>query len=257
MNTTPAPSPVTRREYLGYAFGDTASCLYFQTFSTFLLIFYTDTFGLAPAVVSTMFLVTRSWDAVTDPIMGMIADRTETRHGKFRPWILWGIIPFMFTGVLVFITPDLPAQGKTVYAYVTYSLVMLAYTMVNVPYGALLGVISPKSEERTMLASSRFVGAFVGNIFVLGTLLYLVRWFGRGNDRLGYPLAIAVLAVLAGILFFITFNSTRERIRPPPTSGAIGRDLGDLLRNRPWLVLSLAALITLICLSVRNGAMLY
>lgn len=249
--------PIARREYLGYAVGDTASCLFFQTFSTFLLIFYTDTFGLAPAVVSGMFLVTRIWDAITDPIMGMIADRTETRHGKFRPWILWGIVPFVASGVLVFVTPDFSTQGKTIYAYVTYSVVMMAYTMVNVPYGALLGVISAKSEERTLLASCRFAGAFVGNLVVLGALLYLVRWLGGGDDRLGYPLAMTVLALMAGALFYFTFTSTTERIRPPPTSGAIGRDLGDLLRNRPWIVLSLASLVTLVSLSVRNGAMLY
>ncbi len=245
------------REKIGYAVGDTASCLYWQTFSMFLMIFYTDTFGITPAVVGTMFLISRFWDAALDPIMGVIADRTDTKYGKFRPWILWGIIPFTVTGIILFITPDLGPTGKIVYAYVTYTLVMMVYTMVNVPYGALLGVISPNSDERTTLASYRFIGAFFGNIVVQGTLLYMVKAFGQGNDRIGYPLAIAVFAVAAGGLFFFTFISTKERVKPPKEQSSVSRDIKDLLKNRPWIVLSLMGLMTLIYVSIKNGAMLY
>ncbi|MGA9119836.1 MAG: MFS transporter [Bacteroidota bacterium] len=245
------------KEKIGYAVGDTASCLYWQTFSMFLMIFYTDTFGISPAVVGTMFLISRFWDAAIDPVMGMIADRTETRYGKFRPWILWGIIPFMVAGIVLFITPDFSETGKIIYAYVTYTVVMMVYTMVNVPYGALLGVISPHSDERTTLASYRFIGAFTGNIIIQGTLLYLVKYFGNGNDRLGYPLAMTLFAVVAGALFFFTFASTKERVKPPKVQSSIRRDIKDLLKNRPWLILCSMGLMTLIYVSIKNAAMLY
>ena len=260
MNATIAATHeklVFMKEKIGYAVGDTASCLYWQTFSMFLMIFYTDTFGISPAVVGTMFLLSRFWDAALDPIMGIIADRTETRYGKFRPWILWGILPFTIAGVVLFITPDISETGKIIYAYVTYTVVMMVYTMVNVPYGALLGVISPHSDERTTLASYRFIGAFTGNIIVQGTLLSLVSFFGKGNDRLGYPLAMTVFAVAAGALFFFTFASTKERVKPPKEQSSIRRDIKDLLKNRPWIVLCSMGLMTLIYVSIKNGAMLY
>ena len=245
------------KEKIGYAVGDTASCLYWQTFSMFLMIFYTDTFGISPAVVGTMFLISRFWDAAIDPVMGVIADRTETKYGKFRPWILRGIIPFTVAGIVLFITPDISETGKIIYAYVTYTVVMMVYTMVNVPYGALLGVISPHSDERTQLASYRFIGAFTGNIIVQGTLLALVSFFGKGNDRLGYPLAMTVFAVAAGALFFFTFASTKERVKPPKEKSTIRTDIKDLLKNRPWIVLFSMGLMTLIYVSIKNGAMLY
>jgi GPH family glycoside/pentoside/hexuronide:cation symporter len=245
------------KEKIGYAVGDTASCLYWQTFSMFLMIFYTDTFGITPAVVGTMFLISRFWDAAIDPVMGVIADRTDTRFGKFRPWILWGIIPFIVSGTALFITPDFSESGKIIYAYVTYTVVMMVYTMVNVPYGALLGVISPHSDERTALASYRFIGAFTGNIIVQGTLLWLVKSLGKGNDRLGYPLAMTVFAVAAGALFFYTFASTRERVKPPKEPSTIRRDIIDLVKNRPWIILCCMGLVTLIYVSIKNGAMLY
>ena len=248
---------VFMKEKIGYAVGDTASCLYWQTFSMFLMIFYTDTFGISPAVVGTMILISRFWDAAIDPVMGVIADRTETKYGKFRPWILWGILPFTIAGVVLFITPDFSETGKIIYAYVTYTLVMMVYTMVNVPYGALLGVISPHSDERTTLASYRFIGAFTGNIIVQGTLLWLVRFFGKGDDRLGYPLAMTVFAVAAGALFFYTFASTKERVKPPKEKSSVRSDIKDLLKNRPWIVLCSMGLMTLIYVSIKNGAMLY
>lgn len=245
------------KEKIGYAVGDTASCLFWQTFSMFLMIFYTDTFGITPAAVGLMFLISRFIDAAADPVMGVIADRTQTRYGKFRPWLLWGLVPFGVGGVLVFITPDLSVTGKLIYAYVTYTFMMFMYTMVNVPYGALLGVISPNSEERTALASYRFIGAFAGNIIVQGTLLYMVKAFGQGNNRVGYPLAIGVFAVLAGLLFFATFSLTKERVKPPLEQSSVKNDLKDLLKNRPWVVLCLMGLATLIYVSIRNAATLY
>jgi GPH family glycoside/pentoside/hexuronide:cation symporter len=249
---------ISLKEKIGYGVGDTASCLYFQTFSMFLMFFYTDTFGISAAAVGTMFLVTRIWDTANDPIMGMIADRTNTKYGKFRPWILWMIIPFAVTGVILFITPNLDLTGKIIYAYITYTLVTMAYTAINVPYGALMGVMSSNSIERTQLSSVRFLGAFTGNLIIQGTLILMVGYLGRGNNRIGYPMAMGVYALIASGLWFFTFKSTKERIIPPKDQQTnIKQDLYDLLRNRPWLILGLMGILTLIWVSIRNGAMMY
>lgn len=246
------------REKVGYAVGDTASCLYFQTFSMFLMFFYTDTFGITAAAVGTMLLVTRIWDTFNDPLMGMIADRTNTKWGKFRPWILWMILPYAITGILTFITPDLSTTGKLVYAYITYTLVTMAYTAINIPYGALLGVMTSDGNQRTQLSSFRFIGAFSGNLIIQGLLILLVGKLGGGDDRLGYPLAMAAFALLASGLWFFTFSSTKERIQPPKDQkSSIKQDLHDLIRNRPWLILGLMGILTLVWVSLRNGAMMY
>ena len=221
------------------------------------MFFYTDTFGISAAAVGTMFLMTRIWDTANDPLMGMIADRTNTKYGKFRPWILWMIIPFVVTGIVLFITPNFSTTGKIIYAYVTYTLVMMAYTGINVPYGALLGVISPNSDERTKLASYRFLGAFAGNLIIQGTLLLLVDYIGKGNNKIGYPLAFSVYAVIAGALWVFTFSSTKERVKPPKAKNTIKSDLKDLLKNKPWLILSIMGIVSLIWVSIRNAAMLY
>lgn len=245
-------------EKIGYAVGDTASCLYFQTFSMFLMFFYTDTFGISAAAVGTMLLVTRIWDTANDPIMGMIADRTNTRFGKFRPWILWMIIPYAVIGIATFITPGFSTTGKLIYAYITYTLATMVYTAINIPYGALLGVMSPNSDERTQLSSFRFLGAFTGNLIIQGTLLLLVKQLGGGNNQLGYPLAMTVFALLASGLWFFTFSATKERIQPPKEQKTnIKQDLGDLIKNFPWLILCLMGILTLIWVSIRNAAMMY
>ncbi len=203
-------------ESVGYAVGDTASNLYWQTFSIFLVYFYTDVFGLSAASAAAMMLITRGWDTFMDPIMGGIADRTRSRHGRFRPWLLWGAAPFALVGVFTFVTPPFGPSAKLAYAYATYSLMMLAYTVVNIPYSALLGVISPDPAERTALSSYRFQGAQTGVLIVQGTLLALVHALGRGNERLGFPLAMSVYGIAAGGLFVLAFAVTRERVTPLP-----------------------------------------
>ncbi|MCB0753074.1 MAG: MFS transporter, partial [Ignavibacteriae bacterium] len=164
---------LTLKEKIGYSVGDTASNLFFQTFILFMLYFYTDVFGISAAAVGTMFLVTRIWDAVNDPIMGMIADRTNSRWGKFRPYLLFVAVPFGIIGVLTFTTPDFDPNGKLIYAYVTYTLMMMFYTAINVPYSALMAVITPNSMERTVLSSFRFVAAFMGGVIVQSTTMSL------------------------------------------------------------------------------------
>ena len=260
---TPTPPSVTPpqlifwREKLGYAVGDTACCWFWVIVSSFLNIYYTDVFGLAPAALAGLLLITRLWDAAFDPIMGLIADRTNTRWGKFRPWILWGIIPFMVAEIALFYTPNFGSTGKLVYAYITYSLVMLIYSVINVPYGALLGVITPNSNERTALASYRFVGAFAGNFIVQGTLLWMISHFGQGNDQVGYTIAVTVLAFASGGLFFYLFASTKERVQPPIETSSIRTDLKDLIHNGPWVTLFTMGAMTLIYVTFRQVTTVY
>jgi len=171
-------------EKVGYGLGDTASNLYWKTFEFFLMYFYTDVFGITARSAGTMMLVTRIWDAINDPIVGYLADRTRTSWGRFRPYLIWMALPFAITGCLTFYTPDFSPEGKLVYAYVTYTLVMMAYTAINVPYGALMGVISASSLERTSISTYRFVAAFCGGIVVQYFTQDLVSYFGGGSETI-------------------------------------------------------------------------
>ncbi len=209
-------------EKVGYGLGDTASNFYWKTFEYFLLYFYTDVFGLGAKAAGTMLLVTRIWDAINDPLVGYLADRTRSRWGRFRPYLIWGAVPFAISGIVTFYTPDLGPTGKLVYAYVSYLLVMTCYTAINIPYGALMGVISPSSLERTSVSTYRFVLAFIGGIIVQYFMLDLVAWFGQvdGTDaevvdeRKGFFWTMVVFSVAAVLLFWITFATTRERVQP-------------------------------------------
>ncbi len=245
-------------EKIGYSLGDTASNLFWQTFSMFLLFFYTDIFGISAAAAGTMFLVTRIWDTVNDPLMGIIADRTNTRWGKFRPYLLWLAIPFGVIGVLTFITPDFSDTGKIIYAYVTYSLMMMIYTAINIPYSALMGVMSPNSLERTSLSSFRFVAAFGGGLIVQGTALKLVKITGGGNQATGWQWTMTIFAILAAALFLTTFATTKERVSPPKTQKtSLANDLHDLITNIPWLMLFIIGIFLLTFVSIRNGSIMY
>ncbi len=184
---------LTFKEKVGYGLGDTASNLYFQMYINFLLFFYTDVFGIPAAAAGTLFMLSRFWDAVNDPMMGIIADRTNTKWGKFRPYLLWIMGPLAVIGVLMFTTPNLSVQGKIAYAYVTYILMMMAYTAINIPYSALLGVLSSDSQERTSASTYRFVLAFVGALVVQGATLPLV--YTTGNDPQGFALSNNTLLI--------------------------------------------------------------
>jgi glycoside/pentoside/hexuronide:cation symporter, GPH family len=245
-------------EKVGYAAGDTASNLYFQTFLYFILIYYTDVVGLSAGAVAMMFAISRVWDAVNDPLMGAIADRTNTRWGKFRPYLLWMAVPFAAFGVLAFTMPDLDATGKLVYAYITYNLLMMSYTAINVPYAALMGVITPNSLERTSLASYRFVGVFIAALIVQGVALHLVSFFGQGDQARGWQMTMVTLGALAVVLFFMTFATTRERVLPPPRHKSdLRRDLGALFTNRPWLLIAGATFFQLAFIAVRSASIAY
>ncbi len=245
-------------EKFGYAAGDMASCLFFGIFMNYMAIFYTDVFGISAAALGTMLLIVRTWDWINDPIMGAIADRTNTPMGKFRPWILWMIVPYMVTGVLTFYTPDLGSTAKLVYAYVTYTILMMVYTAINVPYGALMGVMTAKSEERTVLASFRFIGANVGIFTVTLLLPYLIKVIGQGDQKLGYFGGVIVLALMAGALFFYTYKSSRERIRPVEEKhGSLAREMRELLRNGPWLMIITISILTVMSQAVRACSVMH
>ena len=245
---------VSFKEKLGYAMGDVASNFYWRVFDVFLFFFYTDVVGLAPAAVGTMMLVTRIIDAFSDPLMGAMADRTKTRFGKFRPYLLWGILPLVAAGVLTFTTPQLGDDGKLIWAYCTYIFMMLAYTFINVPYGALLGVISQDSQQRTTLSSFRFIGAFSGGTVVAYLTPELVSFLGQGNEALGWQLTMGVYGGIAAVLFTITFLSTKERVQPITTqTHSITQDLRDLVNNKPWIVLFSLALIIMLTITIRGS----
>ncbi|MET0809432.1 MAG: MFS transporter [Pseudoxanthomonas sp.] len=245
-------------EKLGYGIGDFGFNLYWANISAFLLIFYTDVMGLAAGAVGTMMLVTKLVDAVADPFMGAIADRTRTRWGRFRPWMLWGILPLAVTGVLTWTVPDLDGGGRLVWAYATFTLMMLAYTVLSMPYSALSGVMTSDSQQRTTLISFRFIAAFAGTTMVSWLTLDLVRWLGRGDEPLGWQLTLGLYGIIAAACFAAVFLTTRERIEPPAQQQSTMRqDVADLLDNRPWLVLFVLALIIMVTIVMRSGSLVY
>lgn len=250
--------PLSVVEKAGYAAGDAASNIYFQIFITFLMIFYTDVFGLPAAAVGTMFLVSRIFDAVNDPLIGALADRANTRWGKFRPFVFFFAVPLAGIGVLAFTTPDFEVTGRLVYAYITYNLLMVMYTLVNVPYASLMGVLTPNSMERVSLSSYRFVGAFIGGLIVQSATLVLVDRLGGGNVQLGWQLTMACLGVLVVFLLFITFITTTERVQAPPGQKlAAKQDILDVLANAAWRLIALATVFQLIFIVMRNTAITY
>lgn len=245
-------------EKFNYALGDTASNFFFQFFAIFIIYYYTDVYGLSPVAVTTMLLVVKLWDWVTDPIMGIIADRTNTRWGKFRPYLLWMAVPYGAIGYLMFINPDFGDTGKLIFAYVTYILMMTVYTAINVPYGALMGVMTTSSSERLTLGCFRFVGAFSAAILLGMSVRPLVRILGGENEILGFQYTMAIFAVLSILLFLQTFRGTRERVAPPADQdGDIRKDLTTLLKNTAWLVLVVAGVFTLANVAIRGGATVY
>ncbi|MGQ1947010.1 MFS transporter [Geofilum sp. OHC36d9] len=329
---------VSLKEKIGYALGDGAANIAWRGVSTFLIIFYTDVFGLNPAAVGLLMLIARFGDGVSDVVMGMIGDRTNTKYGKFRPWILWTAIPLGGILSLLFTTPDLSPVGKIIYAYSTYIIFTLVYTANNIPYGALMAVMTGDDKVRTSIGSFRMVGAFAGGMIVQGALLYLVAYYGdiqpnvtldelgqnkyelmisvdadvenvnvstkhgiatfvwndetipdsvnvptksksfsmeggkpysfivTGENGLqpdnftiidqkkGYSNAIYLLSIVLSLALFITFVSTKERIKVPKTQKSnLKQDFVDLVKNQPWLVLLIVGLVFQVYNSIKQG----
>jgi len=242
------------KEKIGYALGDTAANIAWRSLTTFLLVFYTDVFGISAAAAGILLLVARISDGGLDIVVGMLADRTNSKRGKFRPWILWSAIPLGIFMALTFTTPNFSYTGKIIYAYFTYILMMFIYTSNNIPYSALMGVMTSSHKERTSLSSFRFAGAYLGGIITQGFLIYLVMFLGNGNKNLGYQYAMYLFAVLLVVFLLITYFSTKERVVPPKDQQTnVGRDLKDLLTNRPWLILLLIGFLFVTYNSIKQG----
>jgi len=208
-------SKLSLKEKIGYSLGDTASHFVWDMVGFWILIFYTDTFGISAAAAGTIMLIARFWDMISDPIMGIIADRTNTRWGKFRPYILWMALPYSVLAVLTFTTPDLGPTGKVIYAGVTYMLLMSVFTAINLPYSSLGAVMTSDSYERAGLNSYRFIFAFIGQFIVSGTALSLALYFGGGDNAKGYQYTLILFSIISFALFMITFKTTKERVQPP------------------------------------------
>lgn len=250
--------PLSFYEKFNYALGDTASNLFFQFFAIFVVYYYTDVYGLSAASVTTMLLAVKLWDWITDPIMGIIADRTNTRWGKFRPYLLWLAVPYGALGYLMFINPELGDTGKLVFAYVTYTLMMTVYTAINVPYGALMGVMTTSSSERLTLGTFRFVGAFSAAIVLGMSVRPMVKLLGGEDELLGFQYTMAIFSVLSILLFLQTFRGTKERVSPPPNQDSdIFTDLKTLVKNKAWLVMVFAGVFTLASVAIRGAATVY
>jgi GPH family glycoside/pentoside/hexuronide:cation symporter len=252
-----APAPLSVQEKVGYGLGDMASNFYMGFFGLFLLYYYTDVFGISPGAAATMLLITKVVDAISDPAMGLLADRTNSRWGKYRPYLLWMAIPYAALGYLLFLGPDISDTGKLVYAYVTYTLVMLAYTAINVPYSALLAVISPVAEERTKATQYRFVFASLGTLAVGALATPLVALLGGGDEVLGFRLTIILFAILSIVIFWITFATTTERVKPLVHDSSVKDDLADLAKNISWVVLVISGILLIVGLIARFSSLVY
>ena len=256
-------------EKVGYGLGDMSSSMFWKLFGAYLMIFYTDVFGISAAVVGTMFAITRVWDSFFDPIVGVVADRTESRWGKFRPYLLYLAVPFSIIGVLTFLTPPLGNTGKVVYAFVTYALMMMVYSAINVPYASLLGVMSADIKDRNTLATYRMVFAYLGSFIALLLFIPLVNAFGGEDNsgmtygwltapQFGWMMAVVVIGIACSALFLGCFALTRERVKPvKETKTSLKEDLSDLLHNKPWWILLGAGVASLIFNSIRDGATVY
>jgi len=231
---------------------------FWANIATFLMIFYTDVFGISAAAAGSMLFAVKIVNAFTDPMIGAAADRTQTRFGKFRPYLIWMALPLAAAGVLTYTTPNLTQNGKLIWAYGTYLFMMICYTGINIPYNALSGVMSADPQERSTINGLRFIFAFGGSMLVTAATPYLVKRLGGGDERLGWQLTMVFWGLAASSLFLFTFLNTRERITPPAEQKTnVGLDIRDLARNGPWMVLFFLALIIMITITLRTSAAAY
>jgi len=246
------------REKVGYACGDVATNFFFQSMILYQTRFYTDTAGLAAGKVAFMLGILRLADAVFDPVIGALSDRTQTRWGKFRPWLLWTALPFGLIFWIVYVTPDFGPQAKLVYAYLTYTLVMMLYSANNTPYSALMAVMTPDDSERSSVASYRFVGALIGQFIIQALPLPLVEKFGHGNSARGWAITMAIFGAIIVVLNLITFASTRERLQPPAgQKSSLWADIKNVFTCGPWVVMFILTLLVFTTLVVRGSSLNY
>ena len=246
------------KERLGYGVGDAGFNFYWALIGSFLAAFYTDTLGLSASVAAGVIFWAKIVDAFTDPVMGAIADRTNTRWGKFRPYLVWGAIPMGISAILAFTTPDLSPQGKAVWAFATYCAMMLCYTILSTPYSSLSGVLTGNVRERNLLVSVRFIFAFLASALIGKFTPDLISKLGEADAELGWQLSVALYGTIATLIFLITFFTTKERVSPPPNQKTDPlQDIKELLLNRAWIILFILALILMITFTLRAGSAFY
>lgn len=247
------------KEKIGYSLGDLAANLVFQTLMTYLAYFYTDIYGLSPTDSSIIMLVVGLIAAfIFNPIIGVLADRTSTRWGKFRPWILLTAIPLGGVALLAFSTPDFSYHGKVIYAVVTYTFLLLFYASNNLPYSALSGVITGDMKERNSMSAYRFVAVMFAQFFVQVFMLGIIKSAGNGDKAVGIEKVMTVLAIVGTIMLLITFLTTKERIIPKAEQkSSIKEDLSDLVKNRPWIIMLSLTMLVFITLAMKGGSYVY
>lgn len=254
MSTT---AKLTTKEKIAYGLGDTGSNIVFQVVINFMMFFYTDVFGITAAAAGTLMLVVRALDAITDPLMGAIADRTKSRWGRYRPYLLWMAIPYGLLAVIAFTTPDTTESNKLIYAYITYALMMAAYTAINIPYSALGGVLTGDIRERASIQSWRFAMAKAGGLIIAVLTLPLVAYFGNGDKQLGFSLAMCVLSIVAILCFVACFAYTRERVPQSKEQAPVKKDIHAVLHNKQWWIIALVTFFLLTTVAMRGGVMPY
>jgi len=268
---------ITLKEKIGYGFGDAASSMFWKIFGMYSLFFYTDVLGITAAAAGTMFLVARLWDSFFDVFVGIISDRTKSRYGKYRPYLLWFAIPFAVMGAITFFAPDFGQTGKLIYAYVTYSLMMIVYSMINVPYASLLGAISSDPTERNSLSSYRMSFAFIGSFITFMLLQPLIDFFSKtfGNEGVaqatkdaansvstspvGWVMGVGAIGMICIVLFLLCFSWTKERVTQIESEKnvSVKKDLKDLFHNVPWWILVATGLAALLFNAVRDSVAIY
>ena len=246
-------------EKIGYSLGDLAANLVFQTLITYLAYFYTDIYGLeASDATAVMWFVGLIAAFGFNPIVGAIADRTNSRWGKFRPWILWTAVPLGIISVLAFSTPDFSYQGKVIYAVVTYTLLLLLYASSNLPYSALSGVITGNMKERNSISSYRFVAVMFAQFFVQVFMLPIIIYAGEGDKAVGIEIVMTWLAIIGTVMLLVTFITTRERVVPTEEQkSTVVEDLKDLIYNRPWVIMLFLTTLTFVSLALKGGSYVY
>lgn len=251
-------SKLSFKEKIGYSLGDTASHFVWDMVGFWLLFFYTDVYGISAAAAGTIMLVARFWDMAIDPIIGVVSDRTNTRWGKFRPYILFGAIPYAILAILTFTTPNFGEVGKIIYAGATYVLLMTAYATINLPYSALGAVMTDDTYERAGLNTYRFIAGFSGQFIVTGLALTLAKFFGNGNKAQGFQYTVFLFAALSLVFFSITFQTTKERVQPPKAQkNSLKEDFRNLFKNQAWVILALVGIISFIMFAMQNAAIAY
>lgn len=249
---------LTFKEKLGYGLGDTASHFVWDMVGFWLLFFYTDVYKIPAVAAGTILMVARFWDMGIDPVIGIISDRTRTRWGKFRPYILFGALPYAILAVLTFTTPDFGVTGKIIYAVATYVLLMTAYAAINLPYSSLAAVMTADTYERTGLNIYRFVCAFGGQFVVTGLALTLVEFLGGADKARGWQHTAVLFGFLSLVFFFITFKTTKERVQPLKSlEGSIKEDIKGLFKNRPWIILAIVGIVSFVMFAMQNAAIAY